>query len=114
MTDCVFCKIGARELEAMVLYEDKEFIAFRDINPQAPLHVLIIPKTHFASLEEFTSRDAGMLGRMVLASVNIARQERLIDRGYRLVLNNGAEAGQSVGHIHMHLLGGREMHWPPG
>ena len=114
MPDCVFCKIGTRELQAMVVYEDPEFIAFRDINPQAPIHVLVIPKTHYESLNEFRAKDAGLLGRLVLAATHIAQQERLRERGYRLVINTGSEGGQSVGHVHLHLLGGRPFTWPPG
>ena len=114
MSDCVFCKIGARELQAMVVYEDPEFIAFRDINPAAPVHVLVIPKQHYQSLTEMQAEHAGLLGRMVLAATHVARQERLAERGYRLAWNTGEEGGQSVGHIHLHLLGGRLLKWPPG
>jgi histidine triad (HIT) family protein len=98
----------------MVVYEDPELIAFRDINPQAPVHVLLIPKHHYFSLNEYGEKDAALLGRMLLAAKQIARQEKLSDRGYRLVLNVGEDAGQIVKHLHMHLLGGREMKWPPG
>lgn len=114
MPECVFCKIGSRELQAMVVYEDPDLIAFRDINPMAPLHVLIMPKTHYDALSEFTAQEAALLGRMMLAGHHIARQERIADRGYRLVLNTGADGGQSVGHVHVHLLGGRALQWPPG
>ena len=114
MSDCVFCKIGAHQLQAMVVYEDRESIAFRDIDPQAPLHLLLVPKHHFQSLNEVTDADAGLLGRMVLAAVRIARQEGLADRGYRVVFNTGTEGGQSVAHVHLHLLGGRSLAWPPG
>lgn len=114
MSDCVFCKIGSRELQAMVVYEEKDLIAFRDINPQAPVHILIIPKDHYETLDEFQARDAGLLGRMLLAAVHIAKQERLVNRGHRLVINTGLEGGQAVSHVHLHLLGGRTMNWPPG
>ena len=114
MTDCIFCKIGAQEIQAMVVYDDPEILGFRDINPQAPVHVLIIPKRHCVSLNEYGAQDSNLLGRMILAAKQIARQEKLADRGYRLVLNVGDEAGQVVKHVHMHLLGGREMKWPPG
>jgi len=114
MSDCVFCKIGARELQAMVVYEDPEFIAFRDINPQAPVHILVIPKQHYMSVDELKAEHAELLGRLLLAATHIARQERLASRGYRLVVNTGEEGGQSVGHVHVHLLGGRALQWPPG
>ncbi|MBI3829791.1 MAG: histidine triad nucleotide-binding protein [Planctomycetes bacterium] len=114
MPECVFCKIGSRELQAMVVYEDPDFIAFRDINPMAPVHVLIIPKLHYESLAEFTAKDATLLGRMLLAATHIARQERIAESGYRLVINTGAHGGQAVSHVHMHLLGGRALQWPPG
>jgi histidine triad (HIT) family protein len=114
MKDCIFCKIGAHEIQAMVVYEDSDILAFRDINPQAPVHVLIIPKKHFTSVNDFTNNETELLGRLMLAGKNIARQERLNDRGYRLVMNCGADGGQSVAHVHMHLIGGRTMTWPPG
>jgi len=114
MSDCIFCKIGAHELEAIVVYEDSEFIAFRDRNPQAPVHLLVIPKQHSASLDEYTTEHAGLLGRLLLAATHVARQERIAARGYRLILNTGEEGGQTVGHVHLHLLGGRALQWPPG
>jgi len=114
MADCIFCRIGAGEIQAMVVYDDPEILGFRDINPQAPVHVLIIPKRHYVSLNEYGAQDSNLLGHMLLAAKQIARQEKLTDRGYRLVLNVGDEAGQVVKHVHMHLLGGREMKWPPG
>ena len=114
MTDCIFCKIGAKEIQAMVVYDDADIMGFRDINPQAPVHVLIIPKKHYASLHDYDNGDAALLGKMLLAARQIARQEKVADRGYRLILNVGEEAGQAVPHIHMHLLGGRALNWPPG
>lgn len=114
MADCIFCKIGAHQIQAMVVYEDNEILAFRDINPQAPVHVLIIPKKHYTSTNEFLEADVNLLGRMVLAAKNIAKQEKLADRGYRMVMNNGNDGGQSVAHVHLHLLGGRQLGWPPG
>ncbi|MCY3021943.1 MAG: histidine triad nucleotide-binding protein [Planctomycetota bacterium] len=114
MADCVFCKIGAREIPAMVVYEDADIIAFRDIHPQAPAHILIITKRHAASLDEYATEDAALLGRLILAARQIARQEKLADRGYRIVVNCGEDGGQAVAHIHLHLLGGRPMNWPPG
>ena len=114
MSDCIFCKIGAREIQAMVVYEDPEILAFRDINPQAPVHVLVIPKKHYASPNDFEPGDAGLVGRLVVAAQQIARQEKIADRGYRTVLNCGQDGGQSVAHVHLHLLGGRQLGWPPG
>jgi histidine triad (HIT) family protein len=114
MADCIFCKIGAHEIQAMVVYEDSDILAFRDINPQAPVHILIIPKRHFTSLNDFSAVETELLGRLALAAKAIAKQEKLQDRGYRLVMNCGVDGGQSVAHVHMHLLGGRTMTWPPG
>ncbi len=114
MPDCIFCKIGAKEIQAMVVYEDPDILAFRDINPQAPVHILIIPKKHFDSVNALSAEDNTLAGRLVLAGRQIAHQEKLADRGYRLVLNIGADGGQSVAHLHMHLLGGRTLKWPPG
>jgi histidine triad (HIT) family protein len=114
MADCIFCKIARREIQAMVVHETDEIMAFRDINPQAPVHVLVIPKKHYASVNDFTDADQALIGKMALAAKNIAKQEKLADRGYRLVWNCGADGGQSVAHVHLHLLGGRALGWPPG
>jgi len=114
MADCIFCKIGKREIQSMVVHDDPEILAFRDINPQAPVHILIIPKKHYESANELETADTGLLGRMVLVAKHIARQEKIAARGYRLVMNCGEDGGQSVAHIHLHLLGGRSMSWPPG
>jgi histidine triad (HIT) family protein len=114
MSDCIFCKIGAREIQSMVVYEDPEIIAFRDINPQAPVHILVIPKKHYGSPNEFEEQDGALLGRLMLAAQQIAQQEKIADRGYRMVLNCGQDGGQSVAHVHLHLLGGRQLGWPPG
>ncbi len=113
MAECVFCRIVAREIPAQVVYEDEEILGFRDINPQAPVHVLLIPKEHVASLDEAEERHAPLLGRLLLAARSVAAQLGL-DDGYRVVNNCGARAGQSVFHIHFHLLGGRDFAWPPG
>jgi histidine triad (HIT) family protein len=113
MTDsCLFCRIVRREIAAKVVYEDEETLAFRDIDPKAPTHVLVIPKTHVPSLNEAT--DPVMLGRLMLVARTIAEAEGLLTDGYRTVLNTGAHAGQTVFHIHLHLLGGRPLGWPPG
>ncbi|HYG78550.1 MAG TPA: histidine triad nucleotide-binding protein [Planctomycetota bacterium] len=114
MSECIFCKIGAHQLQAMVVYEDTEILAFRDINPQAPVHILIIPKKHYSSPNDFAEADVALMGKLMLAAKTIARQEKLADRGYRLVMNCGQDGGQSVAHVHLHLIGGRQMSWPPG
>jgi histidine triad (HIT) family protein len=112
MSDCLFCKIAGGEIPATVVAEDDEFIAFRDIDPQAPTHVLVIPRTHIASLNE--ASDAEQMGGLLLCAKRVAAQEGLTERGYRVVLNTNAEAGQAVFHIHAHVLGGRPLQWPPG
>ena len=113
MTDCLFCRILRNEIPAKKIYEDEHTFAFEDINPQAPTHVLIIPKRHIRGLKEATPEDVELIGRCHLAAAEIARQ-RGIEDGYRTVLNVGPQAGQSVFHLHVHLLGGRNLHWPPG
>ena len=113
MTDCLFCRILRNEIPAKKIYEDEHTYAFEDINPQAPTHVLIIPKRHVRGLKEATPEDVELIGRCHLAAAEIARQ-RGIEDGYRTVLNVGPQAGQSVFHLHVHLLGGRSLHWPPG
>ena len=113
MTDCLFCKIIRGEIPAKKVYEDEHSFAFEDINPQAPTHVLIIPKEHVRGLKEAQKEDAELIGGLHLVAAEIARQ-RGIEDGYRTVLNVGPKAGQSVFHIHVHLIGGREMRWPPG
>jgi histidine triad (HIT) family protein len=112
-SDCLFCRILRGEIPAKKIYEDKHVLAFEDINPKAPTHVLIIPKKHFAGLKEAQADDAEVIGRCHLAAAEIARQ-RNIEQGYRTVLNVGPGAGQSVFHLHGHLLGGRHLSWPPG
>lgn len=110
--DCLFCRIVRKEIPAKLVAEDDHCIAFRDINPQAPVHVLVIPREHVPSLDE--ARDAAMLGRLSLMAAEIARKEGVATSGYRTVMNTNAGAGQTVFHVHLHLLGGRSMHWPPG
>ena len=113
MTDsCLFCRIVRREIPATLVHEDDHTLAFRDIDPKAPTHVLVIPKTHVASLNDAT--DAEMLGRLMLVAKTLAASEGLASDGYRTVVNTGANAGQTVFHIHLHLLGGRKLGWPPG
>ena len=113
MTDCLFCKILAGRIPAKKVYEDEHTFAFDDINPQAPTHVLIIPRRHIVGLKEAEDSDAEALGRCQLVAAKIAR-ERGIESGYRTVYNVGPGAGQSVFHLHLHLLGGRALGWPPG
>jgi len=114
MTDCMFCKIAAGELPSDIVHQDDELVAFRDITPQAPTHILVIPKRHIGTLLETDDDDALLLGRMQRAAVEIARREGLDQDGFRTVLNCLEGAGQSVFHIHLHLLGGRPLGWPPG
>lgn len=109
---CLFCQIAAGERPATIVQRDDDVIAFRDINPQAPTHILIIPVKHIVSVAEATVEDDNLIGRLIGVAREIAQQENL--KGYRLVINTGSQAGQSVFHLHVHLLGGRAMHWPPG
>jgi histidine triad (HIT) family protein len=113
MDDCLFCKIGRKEIPAKLVYEDPEIFAFEDIHPQAPTHILICPRKHLASLTDATVEDTAMLGKSQLVAAKLAAERKLTD-GYRTVLNNGRVAGQSVFHLHLHLLGGRDFRWPPG
>jgi histidine triad (HIT) family protein len=110
--DCLFCRIVKKEIPATIVSENDHCVAFRDINPQAPTHVLVIPRQHVASLND--AKDAALIGQMHLLAVKIARAEGLAERGYRVVTNTNADAGQTVFHIHLHLLGGRRFTWPPG
>ena len=111
-SDCLFCRIVRREIPATIVREDEHTLAFRDIDPKAPTHVLVIPKIHVASLND--ADDASALGRVLLAAREVAKAEGIDGTGYRAVINTGAEAGQTVYHVHVHLLGGRHMTWPPG
>jgi len=111
--DCLFCKIARREILAKVVYEDADVFAFEDVSPQAPTHILICPKKHFASLNDAVDEDQGLLGKLHLTAAQLARERNLLE-GYRTVINNGGGAGQSVFHLHLHLLGGRAFRWPPG
>jgi|SRR4030095_8565698 histidine triad (HIT) family protein len=113
-SDCLFCRIVRREIAADLVHEDDDVLAFRDINPQAPLHVLMIPKRHIATLNDLTAADAALVGKLVLAAQEFARREGIADAGYRTVMNCNVHGGQSVFHVHLHLLGGRAMKWPPG
>jgi histidine triad (HIT) family protein len=114
MTDCLFCKMAKGDIKPDVVYEDDHILAFRDINPQAPLHCLVIPKRHITTINDLEPGDAELVGRMYLAAKQIARENGVAESGYRTVFNCNADAGQSVWHVHLHLLGGRVMSWPPG
>ncbi|MFM2106573.1 MAG: Hit-like protein involved in cell-cycle regulation [Chloroflexota bacterium] len=114
MADCLFCRIIAGEIPSEKVHEDELVVAIRDVAPRAPVHVLLLPRTHVASAREVGDADGAMLGRLFAVGARIAAAEGLTDRGYRLVTNVGADAGQSVGHLHVHLLGGRSLGWPPG
>ena len=110
----IFSKIIAREIPATIVYEDDRALAFRDIAPKAPTHILAIPKKEIATLADATAADEGVLGHLLLVAEKVARQEGLAASGYRLVINSGRDSGQAVAHIHVHLLGGRALQWPPG
>jgi histidine triad (HIT) family protein len=112
MSDCLFCKIAGKEIPSSAVYEDDEVFAFNDINPQAPVHILIVPKEHIATTEDLNESNSAIVGRLALTASKIAKDLKL--EGYRLVINCNEIAGQSVFHIHCHLLGGRPMGWPPG
>lgn len=114
MTSCLFCRIVAGEIPSRKVYEDEEIFAFEDINPQAPVHILLIPKRHIATISEVTQQDQALMGKMMLAATRIAHQKGLSENGYRLVVNCNQDGGQVVFHVHFHLLGGRPMAWPPG
>lgn len=114
MSDCLFCKIVAGDIPCDLLHADEHVIAFRDINPQAPHHVLVIPRRHIASLAEVGDDDTELMGRLKVAAVAVAEKLGLAESGYRLVVNCGPDALQTVMHLHVHLLGGRTMSWPPG
>ena len=109
---CLFCRIVRGEIPAAIVAENDTAIAFRDIGPQAPVHVLVIPRTHFGSLNE--ASDADVLGELLALAQRVAASERVATSGYRVVINTGADGGQSVGHLHLHVLGGRRLKWPPG
>ena len=109
---CLFCRIVAKEIPAKIVAETADCVAFRDVNPQAPVHVLVVPRAHVPSLNEVT--DATIVGKLAQLAKDVAQREGLAERGYRLVINTNADAGQTVFHLHMHLLGGRKMSWPPG
>jgi histidine triad (HIT) family protein len=114
MSDTIFSKIVRREIPADIIYEDDEVLGFRDLNPQAPVHVLFIPKQPLATLNDATPEQATLLGKLLLAAAAYAKQEGFAEQGYRTVINCNEDGGQTVFHIHVHLLAGRRLHWPPG
>ena len=114
MSDCLFCAIAAGEIPADLVHDDDEIVAFRDITPQAPVHVLVIPRAHHANAAELAGADAALAGRLLAVAGQVATREGIADSGYRLVTNTGEGAGQSVPHVHVHVLGGRPLTWPPG
>lgn len=112
--DCLFCKIATGTLPATILHEDEHLVSFRDIRPEAPTHVLVVPRKHVPSVSALLPEDAELVGRLVLEAARIAAAENLAGAGYRLVVNSGEWAGQTVDHLHLHVLGGRRLGWPPG
>lgn len=112
--DCLFCRIAAKQIPSKIIFEDDDLVAIEDINPAAPVHILLIPRDHRSSLNEVTEADQGLLGHIQITASALARQLNIADNGYRLVCNCGMDGGQTVLHIHYHLLGGRELGWPPG
>lgn len=114
MSDCLFCKIGSGQIPAKVVLQDDEVLAFDDLNPQAPVHVLVIPKRHVVALNEAGAGDQALLGRLLEVAALVARKKGVAEAGYRVVANQGRDGGQTVFHLHLHVLGGRPMTWPPG
>jgi histidine triad (HIT) family protein len=114
MSDCIFCKIADKKIPARIIYEDDRSVAFEDISPQAPVHTLIIPKKHVATVLDVTPEDHGLVGHLFKVAATVAKEKGISEKGFRLVMNTNAHGGQTVYHIHIHMLGGRPMHWPPG
>jgi histidine triad (HIT) family protein len=114
MPDCLFCKIIGGQIPAAIVYQDDRLVAFKDINPQAPMHVLVVPRRHIASLNDVTADDDGLVGEMVRCGAALARDHGHSERGFRTIFNTNADAGQTVFHIHLHVIGGRTLTWPPG
>ena len=114
MSNCLFCRIVDRQIPSKIVHEDELAVAFEDVNPQAPTHVLVVPRQHIASLNGTAAADSSLLGHLLTTCITIAKQRGLVESGYRIVMNTGPDGGQSVFHLHLHLLGGRPMHWPPG
>jgi histidine triad (HIT) family protein len=114
MSDCLFCKMVERTVPAKIVYEDDQTLAFDDINPQAPVHTLIIPKKHVVAVQDCSAQDQGLLAHLLVTCTKVAKQKGLSECGYRIVANTGRDSGQTVFHLHLHVLGGRHMTWPPG
>lgn len=114
MDDCIFCRIISGAIPSQRIYEDDQVLAIRDINPQAPVHMLLMPKKHITSLGDVSESEGPLIGRIALVAASLARDEGIAERGFRLLTNAGPEGGQAVAHLHFHLLGGRQMAWPPG
>ena len=114
MGDCFFCKVAKKEVATDLIYENKNIVAFRDTNPQAPVHILLIPKLHFSTLNDLMSNDKYLAGNLIYNAAELAKREGIAEQGYRAVFNCNEWGGQSVYHIHLHLLGGRKFRWPPG
>ncbi len=114
MTDCLFCRLIAGEIPAKIVQQNDHVVAFKDITPQAPTHVLVVPRRHIASLNDLSPENDALIGEMIRTAAAIAKENGHADRGYRMVFNCNADAGQTVFHVHLHLLGGRQMTWPPG
>ncbi|HEX2923372.1 MAG TPA: histidine triad nucleotide-binding protein [Chloroflexota bacterium] len=112
--DCIFCKIVAREIPSNIVFQDENVVAFRDINPQAPVHIVLVPAQHLSSLLDIRPENSHLIGDLTYVATVLAEREGIAKSGFRLVMNCGPDAGQTVDHIHMHLLGGRAMQWPPG
>lgn len=112
--DCIFCKIASKAIPSTLIYEDEQIVAFHDNDPQAPTHILIVPHQHIATINELDKGDSALIGHMILTATKLAKDLSLAEDGYRLVWNCNRQGGQAVFHIHLHLLGGRSMHWPPG
>jgi len=112
--DCIFCAIARGEMGTKLIYEDRDVVAFEDLHPQASTHILVIPRRHYPSLQDVPAEDLGIVARLAAAAQDLARERRIWPSGYRLVVNSGPEGGQTVAHLHLHLLGGRQMVWPPG
>jgi histidine triad (HIT) family protein len=114
VADCLFCKISAGQVPATIVYQDERLVAFKDITPQAPMHVLVIPRRHISTLNDLAAEDDGLVGEMIRRGASVAGELGYTERGYRTVFNCNADAGQAVFHIHLHVLGGRKLAWPPG
>ena len=112
--DCVFCQIADKNIASEMIFEDEDLVVFHDINPQAPSHILIVPRKHMANLSSVSDEDAALLGKMLTVARNIARENHFGEKGYRIALNEGKDGGQTIFHLHMHLLAGRRLMWPPG